>query len=471
MASSRPRSPFVIRIRPISGSGPTQSTCGRTKVDSSAPPCARLGDTLRIVVKNDLPEEPGHQNEHQNRHHGWNTTNLHTHGLHVSPAGNSDNVFLAIGPKQQFEYEIHIPEDHPAGTFWYHPHKHGSVAAQVSSGMAGALIVEGGLDRVDRLRDITEHVFVFQQVPYKRNGETPGEIELDAVDDLFGPGDWDTLKHFTTVNGVILPVLQMHPGEVQRWRFVDSGFREKLLLRLEPTGGGDVLAFHEIAVDGIPLGKVKRRETLELWPGYRSDVLVKAPDTPGEYLLVDERSPAGSSLLSTAEPRKYVGRLVLAGEPVQMSLPTDDDLKRFRPPSIDESLLTTRTNQRVVYSIIPEPLQYLVNGQPFDASRTRRLKLGAVEQWIALSSNPDVDVPVTHPFHIHTNPFEIVSIINSDGEQVLDEPVWRDTIALPEGWRITFRMRYERYIGSFVHHCHILDHEDQGMMEHVEISP
>jgi FtsP/CotA-like multicopper oxidase with cupredoxin domain len=152
-----------------------------------------------------------------------------------------------------------------------------------------------------------------------------------------------------------------------------------------------------------------------------------------------------------------------------MELPAERDLKPFRPESIAKDLV--KGQQRVVYSIALDPLRFLVNGQPYDASRTRRLRLGNVEQWVVLSSNPDADVPVVHPFHIHTNPFEIVSILNGAGEEVLDEPIWRDTVALPEGWRITLRMRYDRYIGTFVHHCHILDHEDQGMMEQVEIAP
>jgi FtsP/CotA-like multicopper oxidase with cupredoxin domain len=92
-----------------------------------------------------------------------------------------------------------------------------------------------------------------------------------------------------------------------------------------------------------------------------------------------------------------------------------------------------------------------------------------------MSNNPDIDVPVPHPFHIHVNPFEVVSILDGEGQDRLQEvyggPVWRDTIILPEGWRIRFRAEYRRYIGPFVQHCHILDHEDQGMMELVEIVP
>ena len=103
------------------------------------------GDTVRITLNNKLPADPactatGHE---INVPHCFNGTNLHTHGLWVSPAGNSDNVLLSINPGVSFQYEYNIPPDHPAGTFWYHSHRHGSTALQVSSGMAGALIVRG----------------------------------------------------------------------------------------------------------------------------------------------------------------------------------------------------------------------------------------------------------------------------------------------------------------------------------------
>ena len=97
---------------------------------------ARPGDTLLITVEDRLPLN---QSEDTGSHlHDLNSTNLHTHGLHVSPSGNSDNVLLQIDPGVTVEYEIKIPKDHPAGTFWYHAHKHGSVGVQTSSGMAGA---------------------------------------------------------------------------------------------------------------------------------------------------------------------------------------------------------------------------------------------------------------------------------------------------------------------------------------------
>ena len=105
---------------------------------------ARPGDTLRITLQNAMDPEPGHPGM-MNKLHGFNTTNLHTHGLHVSPSGISDNVLLEVGPRATQEYEIAIPPGHPAGTFWYHAHRHGSTAGNVASGMSGALIIEGGL--------------------------------------------------------------------------------------------------------------------------------------------------------------------------------------------------------------------------------------------------------------------------------------------------------------------------------------
>src|SRR5436190_17113847 len=113
----------------------------------------RAGDTMRVLLENQLPVETPDEVSAQiaqeagnafleTRPHSFNTTNLHTHGLHVSPSGNSDNVLLAIAPQTSFPYEIRVPPNHPPGTFWYHAHAHGSTAVQVGSGMAGALVID-----------------------------------------------------------------------------------------------------------------------------------------------------------------------------------------------------------------------------------------------------------------------------------------------------------------------------------------
>lgn len=222
----------------------------------------------------------------------FNTTNLHTHGLHVSPSGNSDNVLLSIAPQTSFPFEINIPSDHPSGTFWYHPHRHGSTAVQVASGAAGLLVVRGNrpyteptpqnprpmadIDTI--LRDargvpMPERRFVFQQIAYgcfqdpdqwtqiyTTNGlynanssttdpnspanapwtcpaATPGNpVSRGAVENfslqLFSATIWDTNGRFTSINGVVQPTITIAAGEIQRWRFAHAGIHDTINLQV-----------------------------------------------------------------------------------------------------------------------------------------------------------------------------------------------------------------------------------------------
>lgn len=139
----------------------------------------RPGDTLRITVDNQLPMLPGMKDAAaggdrsghdmmsmgdgpHDRPHEWTTTNLHTHGLHVSPKDNSDNPFISIAPGQEFDYEIAIPEDHVGGLHWYHPHRHGAVAQQVRGGMSGIIVVRGEIDEVPEVKAAGEEILVLQ---------------------------------------------------------------------------------------------------------------------------------------------------------------------------------------------------------------------------------------------------------------------------------------------------------------------
>src|SRR5207244_1065512 len=143
---------------------------------------AKPGDLLKFKLVNALPPNPVSGEHANNTLHEYNTTNLHTHGLHVSPSGNSDTVLLDVLPGTTQDYEIRIPANHPSGTFWYHAHRHGSVAAQVSSGMSGAIIIDGGMDAVPEVaatKGDHDRVIILQQIPYVI---PPGELE-GGIDD------------------------------------------------------------------------------------------------------------------------------------------------------------------------------------------------------------------------------------------------------------------------------------------------
>jgi FtsP/CotA-like multicopper oxidase with cupredoxin domain len=419
---------------------------------------ARPGDTLKILLDNRLPPEPPSSHD-ANVPHGFNTTNLHVHGLHVSPAGNSDNVMLAIEPGQQFFYEVKIPEDHPAGTFWYHGHKHGSVAIQLASGMAGPLIIRGDIDEVPAIKAARERIFMFQQIPYLVNPRTNlGEIE--GYDHFADPGDWAKLGRRTTINGEVEPTIEMMPGEVQRWRFIEGSIREGLRVRLvsrDARGVETPIHQHQIAMDGLTTGRIDAVQETELYPGYRVDVLVRATDARGNPL------PLGNYWLVDATPgvppaARVLARVIVRGSSVRMRLPVEQDLSRLAPHrNVEDREIKGKQEVRFHIDLSTTPPRFLINDRPFDPNAPpRKLRLGVAEEWSVSSSEV-----AGHPYHIHVNAFQCTL---PDGRIV-----WKDTIFVPPKQTVRLRTRYERYIGTFVLHCHILPHEDLGMMEVVEI--
>ncbi|WP_232293675.1 multicopper oxidase family protein [Stigmatella aurantiaca] len=424
---------------------------------------ARPGDTLRILLDNQLPPEPPRGMSDPNVPHGFNVTNLHTHGLHVSPEGNADNVMLAIEPGQKFEYEIKIPSDHPAGTFWYHAHKHGAVAIQVASGMAGALIIRGGVDEIPAIRAAREKIFVFQQIPYAMVNDpyVPG-TQANMVEDFdasFAEGRWSASGRRTTINGVVEPVIKMRPGEVQRWRLIHAGVRESLRIKLvrekEPQS---VIEHYQIAHDGLTSGRLDQVTETEMHPGYREDVLVRAGSRPEVYLLIDEASAAEDSITGQAEPRKVLARIEVEGSYSSMPLPEVSALAQHVPfkPILNEEITGTQ-EARFSVDVQSRPIKFFINGKAFNPDAPpRKLRLEAVEEWIVSAAQAG-----GHIFHVHVNPFQAIT---ADGKVL-----WRDTLFVKANETVRLRSRYRRYIGRFVTHCHILDHEDMGMMEILEI--
>lgn len=497
---------------------------------------AKPGDTLYIRLTNRLPANVTHEHPQGTPGHGhsfsFNITNLHTHGLHTSPSGDSDNVFLEIypeefrgDPKGTQLYRIHIHDKHPAGTFWYHAHLHGSTAIQVSSGMAAALIIEGGedakggLDSVPEIQAAEQKVLVLQQIRFGPDGK------IEDFEKAIPLRRW---SRNITVNGVFVPTIRMRPGEVQRWRIVHSGVEDNISLSL------DGHQLHEIATDGLALGRrvswpaidpsEEDTRSLVLGPGYRTEVLVKAaPLAAGQtsqvYFLRDEKLPAALSLQSATaatrmtrskasfsasealaaiaelgdKPQQTIARILVEGEPRVISLPSSEALGDRVPSDLtpigDHEL--TDTPQPVRFDGVsvrscsadgdcskvcqeedPDPEckpRFTLNERVFMASDPpRMLKLGQASEW---TLNGDGRFP--HPFHIHVNPFQVEREEPGPDGKMRWAKVWKDTINLRSGENprpVVLRSRYKTFEGDFVIHCHILGHEDMGMMQRVRIS-
>jgi len=519
------------------------------------------GETMRITLHNNLPQT--NQNcpapdGSINTPHCFNRTNLHSHGLWVSPTGNSDNVLISINPTVSFQYEYNVPPDHPAGTFWYHPHLHGSTALQVSSGMAGLMIIRGNrLPTVQSTGDVDtllkeptgspfpERLVLLQQVQYACR-DAAGKIETDANGayickenevggiegyDQFGPGTWPASGRYTSINGEVLPVFPgAQSGRIERWRIAHAGVRDTVKLqfkKMRPNAAsyeqltspqqqdwvsanciGDPIPHFAMASDGLTRGKIIQRQTTVMQPGYREDLLVVFPD-PGDYCVIDDEAPASATVNGLAKGRKFLGQVnvgigqsvgadikgylqaqLLAAADRTMPLTVRakvhadllDDLRLTSfIPHPDVADAEVKGHQTLEFRIVLGPSTlFEVDGKSYDPNRVdRTLMLGSADEWtLTAGTNPAVG----HPFHIHVNPFQIMSILDPGGVDVsvngeASDPqyaglkdTWRDTLFVKPGYHVIMRTRYQRYIGDFVLHCHILDHEDQGMMQNIRIA-
>jgi L-ascorbate oxidase len=548
------------------------------------------GDTIRINLNNLLPADPsclptptaGEDAPGPNTPHCFNGTNLHTHGLWVNPGGNGDNVLISINPGVEFQYEINVPVDHPAGTFWYHTHRHGSTAMQVSSGMAGALIIRGKrpptLEEngdIDTLlkptpsQSFKERVLVLQQIQYAcrdkdgyikgtdfaQGGEKYGPYVCDPGDvgqideyDIF-QSTFEESGRYTTINGRVIPTFEKAAaGQIERWRVIHGGVRDTINLELHELTAmaadpmkmtaeeqdrfigasckDEALPQYLIAADGLTTTRINKSESTVFQPGYRWDALMVFPK-PGFYCVIDGSVPPSANVNPKASPtRRLLGFVeVGAGKNVSGDLTAylkdqlvtaakynlQPDIRAEVTKDLKDNLKLTRFvphaslagvakfgTQNLVFNIDTkvEPNLYEVgtfykspddnDTRPYDpAIVDRKLILGTVDEW-----NLTTQVG-SHPFHIHVNPFEIVAIYDPNGKDVsapgavddyggVPDPqypglkgMFKDSIWVKKSgsgtYKIVARTKYQRYIGEFVLHCHILDHEDQGMMQNVSI--
>ncbi|HJZ54526.1 MAG TPA: multicopper oxidase family protein, partial [Gemmataceae bacterium] len=231
----------------------------------------RPGDTLTVVLRNRLPE----------------MTNLHFHGMNVSPRGDSDNVFLHVHPGESFTYHVEIPPSHPPGLFWYHPHAHGRTSPQILGGMSGGIVVEGSDRYYPLLKDLKERVMLLKHVP------DPTQSHQQIV----------------TLNGLVAPTIPIRPGEVQYWRVGNVG--ADLFLKLKLDG----MALYLIGTDGHYLPTPKKVDEILLPSASRIEAIVVG-GPPGRYAFksVSFRDEQGKP----PQPERLLG-VVVSGGPAATS--------------------------------------------------------------------------------------------------------------------------------------------------------
>jgi suppressor of ftsI len=447
----------------------------------------------------------------------FNTTNLHVHGIQTTPhlynpIGTSDPsaMMIAIEPGSAFTYNLPIPADHPSGLYWYHPHHHGSTDVQVSGGMAGLIAVRGAIDQVPEIAAAREVFFVVQSlqvnpgpngvyeyepVPYAlpQNGGYTGTTDYVMMT-VNGEGVlWITQSGNTTeYTPLSVPSFQMRPGEVIRLRMLNgtNGTYLPIVLPgmevyLIGTDGVNLPAPQKLTLDftgQVTQFNINSAGTTALGtsPGNRVELLIKAPNTPGTYTM----SSAAQNNIEVELPSIALANFVVSGEPVTMSIPASLPATPREAPIADSEIVNKRTI--TFHEAINQPAGFLtqltgfwpwIDSAPFDEMTVDyNVKLGTAEEWTIVNGTM-----CGHPFHIHVNSFEVIAINGVP----LSSPLTYDTFMVPPAQApysgnmvdgmtppgtITIRIRFKEWTGKSVLHCHILNHEDIGMMKNIVIS-
>ncbi|WP_066945577.1 multicopper oxidase family protein [Streptomyces lushanensis] len=363
-------------------------------------------------------------------------TNLHTHGLHVSPRQPADDIFIAIKPGTTYNYAYQLPRDITPGTYWYHSHIDMYSAPQVAGGESGVIIIDGLRTYLPpSLRGITERV-----VALKDN-----QIDGDAIKIYPLSIQANTNR---TVNGQQNPVIRIRPGETQLWRLANIGANIYYKLRLKG------FTFHVIAQDGYPVHRIYSADTLIIPAAARYDVLVQAGGAGTAQLetLPFDTGPAGNTF-----PRVNLATVVTEGPRVAPArIPS-----RFGPLD-DLTHAEIADRKTMVYTENQAGTQYFINGKYFDPNRVDFVsRLNTVEEWTVRNDSEE-----DHSFHVHTNQFQVMSL---NGKAVDPAHSWHETVNILRGQKLVLRIRLADFTGRTVVHCHILNHEDMGMMSVLDI--
>jgi FtsP/CotA-like multicopper oxidase with cupredoxin domain len=398
------------------------------------------------------------------------STNVHFHGLPIPPTCHQDDVIdTLIQPgSAPFDYSISIPKDTPPGLYWYHPHVHGFTEYQVNGGAAGAIVIEG-MDKVrPEVKGLKERVFVIRQqylVPW-----IPGPYKLSIN---YQVSDFP--------HGGPAPVINMKPGERQFWRVVNATLQDFLPLEVWINGVPEQLEV--VALDGYPLPQTRKMQTILIPPAGRAEFIVEGPPSGGYgQFLTDSYStgPTGNPDLS-----QVLAVIQLKGADAQadkVEAPEKDltlPAEKMRWSDLASKQVTTERklffSEEFGGSNGPAHFYITVEGQKqkvFEADEKPAITthVGAIEEWTI--ENHALE---THAFHMHQLHFQVMEV---DGKPVPNQDLV-DTVAIPfwsgKGPYHSVKVRMDfsdpNIVGTFLFHCHILLHEDLGMMHKILVLP
>ncbi|MBE0450782.1 MAG: multicopper oxidase domain-containing protein [Clostridia bacterium] len=360
-------------------------------------------------------------------------TSVHWHGLVVP--GSADGGPHQLIPTQS-TWEPSFTIDQPASTLWFHPHVIGSTATQVYYGLAGMIIVEDENSKSLNLPDdygINDIPLIIQDRSFNQEGDF---VYVDnMMDGAFG--------EYILVNGAITPNLEVDQVKM-RFRVLNGANARNFNLRLEDNN-----EFHQIASDGGLLESPINMESLFVTPGERAEIIIDFSDySKGDVV----RLLNDNELVMT----------FIVGEEVEDTTEMPDTLAVIE--KMDESLATN------VKTIVLDGMGHMVslNGKQFDMNRIDdNVALGDIEIWEISTRGAMMMGSAGHPFHIHGTQFQVLS--RNGNQPYSNEQGWKDTVYVRANETVRIIVKFEKE-GLFMYHCHILEHEEAGMMGQLEVS-
>jgi FtsP/CotA-like multicopper oxidase with cupredoxin domain len=464
------------------------------------------GDVIKIHLTNQIPADPRGGEKMTNDAtvcgDGAMTptsVNMHFHGLNTSPKCHSDEtIFTLVNSGSSFDYTIRIPADEPPGLYWYHPHVHGIASPAVQGGATGIIEVEGIQNIQPAVAGLPERFIVLRDEP--RVGNLLHKSHLIPVP------NWDVSINYVTVPFPDYPpaIIKMHEGQQEFWRVANAAANTIMDLKVVYDGVAQPLQI--VAHDGVPTGSqdgthqgtIETRTDILLPPASRVEFIVAPPSNQVQHATFEtegiEGGPAADSnpsrpfaiIQNTTDERETLPRMPERNGPPgkqRFSALADAKVTARRHlyfieiPSI-EPKRPTDINHGHGHSKIVEPVNFYINvvgeqlrlfdpNEPPAITTTR----GAVEEWKIENRSPEV-----HEFHMHQIHFLVQEVngvrIPKDQQQFYDTfqvPYYKGKGPFPY---IVVKMDFRgAVVGDFVYHCHILDHEDGGMMAKIRVLP
>ena len=438
------------------------------------------GDTLKLHLTNDLAGDNDSSDP-------VFTTNFHYHGSHTPDLSQGDNVYVQLKPGDSMDVNIPISTyENSVGVNWYHPHVHEVSKQQVEGGLAGMIMVGDPLEPWPQYKDtLTQVNMTISEVNITPEGQYKIMTGTDSSDYY---GDGYTEGWQKRVNGQVNPIMHVRPGETQVWNMGQFGARgaSNFVIaddNLENPWTATILSrdgasafVHpytvQLAADELRMNDISALTVLS--PGNRISMAVTAPTTPGTYYLMDGWGGEEARLTLSGQGYYYVlativvdGETVTTDAPVFASQPADplweatpDVTRTFsleQLPQVEEGGVINIDN-------------FYVNGKKFGEGVMPQLEIGTIEEWTILNAGP-----LNHPFHIHQGVFIVTKINGFPIEPDKTFPNANaanyvsplDVIMVPAFGSVTVRFRVLDFPGKYVFHCHILEHEDEGMMSPV----